>query len=41
MRSIVLEKPFHFRYTEVPFDAELAPDEVLLKIHNIGICGTD
>jgi 2-desacetyl-2-hydroxyethyl bacteriochlorophyllide A dehydrogenase len=41
MRSIVLEKPFQFQYAEVPFDAELAPDEVLLKIHTIGICGTD
>jgi 2-desacetyl-2-hydroxyethyl bacteriochlorophyllide A dehydrogenase len=41
MRSIILEKPFHFTFSKVPFDAELAPEEVLLKIHNIGICGTD
>ncbi len=41
MKSIVLETPFSFQYQEVPFDATLAADEVLLKIHNIGICGTD
>ncbi len=41
MKSIVLEKPFNFAYSEVPFDATLAPNDVLLKIHNIGICGTD
>ena len=41
MKSIVLEKPFSFQYKEVAFDATLASDEVLLKIHNIGICGTD
>ena len=41
MKSILLEKPYAFRYENIPFDATLAPNEVLLKIHNIGICGTD
>lgn len=41
MKSIILEKPYAFRYENIPFDARLAPDDVLLKIHNIGICGTD
>ena len=41
MKSIILEKPFAFQYHHTPFDSSLAADEVLLKVHNIGICGTD
>ena len=41
MKSLILEKPYQFRYQEVSKDETLAPNEVLLKIHNIGICGTD
>lgn len=41
MKSLILEKPFAFQYKEIPNDETLAPNEVLLKIHNIGICGTD
>ena len=41
MKSLILEKPFAFQYAQVAFEDALAPDEVLLKIHNIGICGTD
>jgi 2-desacetyl-2-hydroxyethyl bacteriochlorophyllide A dehydrogenase len=41
MKSIILEKPYTFHYKEIDRDETLAPDEVLLKIHNIGICGTD
>ena len=41
MKSLILQKPFDFQYKEVPNDPSLAPNEVLLKIHNIGICGTD
>ncbi len=41
MKSLILEKLFVFQYKEVAFDDTLAPDEVLLKIHSIGICGTD
>ena len=41
MKSLILEKPFAFQYKEAAFDDALAPDEVLLRIHNIGICGTD
>lgn len=41
MKSLILEKPFVFQYQQAAFDATLASHEVLLKIHNIGICGTD
>jgi 2-desacetyl-2-hydroxyethyl bacteriochlorophyllide A dehydrogenase len=41
MKSLILEKPFIFQYRHVSFDATLVSNEVLLKIHNIGICGTD
>ncbi len=41
MKSLILEKPFVFQYRHVSFDPTLVPNEVLLKIHNIGICGTD
>lgn len=41
MKTIILEKPFAFQYHYTPFNASLEADEVLLKIHNIGICGTD
>ncbi|MBL7816627.1 MAG: zinc-binding alcohol dehydrogenase family protein [Saprospiraceae bacterium] len=41
MKSILLEKPYHFTYKDIESDESLAPDQVLLKIHNIGICGTD
>ena len=41
MKSIILNKPFDFKLSEVDFDPTLQPNEVLLKIHRIGICGTD
>lgn len=41
MNSIILQKPFTFQYQEVDFDSTLSDNEVLLKIHAIGICGTD
>lgn len=41
MKSIILEKPFSFQYRETAFDNTIAAHELLLKIHTIGICGTD
>jgi 2-desacetyl-2-hydroxyethyl bacteriochlorophyllide A dehydrogenase len=41
MKSILLEKPSHFVQKEIEFDSELSDNEVLIKIHRIGICGTD
>lgn len=39
--SIVLEKPGCFESINSEIDTDLQPDEALLKVHRIGICGTD
>lgn len=39
--SIVLEQPGFFKQKTLELDTSLQPDEALLKVHRIGICGTD
>ncbi|MDW7693355.1 zinc-binding alcohol dehydrogenase family protein [Flammeovirgaceae bacterium SG7u.111] len=41
MKTIVLEKPGKLAYADRHFDLRLRPDEVLLKVRRIGICGSD
>src|SRR5690606_23656240 len=41
MNSIVLEEPGRLINKELPFSDDLRPEEALLKVHRIGICGTD
>jgi 2-desacetyl-2-hydroxyethyl bacteriochlorophyllide A dehydrogenase len=41
MKSIVLNEPGAFRLTEVGPPASPGPDEVQVRIHQVGICGTD
>jgi len=41
MKAIQLEKPQSFRPIEIAEPAQPAPGEALLRIHRIGICGTD
>lgn len=41
MKSLFLQQPFSFQYSEAELDPVPAPHEVLLKIHRVGICGTD
>ncbi len=41
MKTIILNKPGEFIKTERDFNDDLAENEALLKIHRIGICGTD
>ena len=41
MKSIILNSPFKFQHIQRNFDDTLKPDEALIKIHRIGICGTD
>ncbi|MEM9675195.1 MAG: zinc-binding alcohol dehydrogenase family protein [Bacteroidota bacterium] len=41
MRTIVLEEPGTFNYTNTTPDEDLREDEALVKVHSIGICGTD
>ena len=41
MKAISLDQPQQFRYLEIPEPAAPAPGEALVRIHRIGICGTD
>jgi alcohol dehydrogenase len=41
MRNIILQKPGDFQHLETETDFDLKPDEALLKVHRVGICGTD
>jgi 2-desacetyl-2-hydroxyethyl bacteriochlorophyllide A dehydrogenase len=41
MKTIVLEQPGHLLLTETTLLEELAPDEALVRVHRVGICGTD
>src|SRR5690606_7844465 len=39
--TIILREPGKLENIQTEIDAALKPDEVLLKVHRIGICGTD
>lgn len=41
MKALSLESPQSFRYLEIPEPGKPGLDEVLVRIHRIGICGTD
>jgi len=41
MKAILLEQPKSFRVIDVPEPAAPGPGEALVRIHRIGICGTD
>lgn len=41
MKALILEKPFSFQLAEKELVEDLKPDEALIKIRKIGICGTD
>ena len=41
MKAIVLEMPQHFVITEIPEPGKPGPGEALVRVHRIGICGTD
>ena len=41
MKTIVLEKPGEFRLTETEPPGPPGPGEALVKVHRVGICGTD
>jgi D-arabinitol dehydrogenase (NADP+) len=40
MKAIVYDAPRRFEYKDVP-EPDIGPDEVLIKIHACGLCGTD
>jgi alcohol dehydrogenase len=41
MKTIVLNDPGNFSYTDTTLNEGLQADEALVKVHRIGICGTD
>src|SRR3954454_23421890 len=41
MKAIQLEKPQNFRPIEIPEPSQPGADEALVKIHRVGVCGTD
>src|ERR1051325_8870439 len=41
MKTIVLEEPGRFVGKETEFPAAPGPGEALVRVHRIGICGTD
>jgi len=41
MKAILLEKPGHFAQVSIPEPAQPASGEVLVRVHRVGICGTD
>ncbi len=41
MRAIQLLQPQQFRLIDIPEPNEPGPDEALVRVHRVGICGTD
>src|SRR3989475_8552134 len=41
MRAIQLEKPQQFRRIDIAAPGEPGPGEALVRVHRVGICGTD
>ena len=41
MKALQLERPQSFRFLELPEPPAPGPGEALLRIHRVGICGTD
>lgn len=41
MKTIILKQAGEFVYTDTTLDEQVKADEALLKVHRIGICGTD
>ena len=41
MQALLLEKPGDFRFIDVPEPAAPGPGEAVVRVHAVGICGTD
>src|SRR5438552_1830756 len=41
MKAIQLEKPRAFRQIVIPEPAQPGPGEAVVRVHRVGICGTD
>ena len=41
MKAISLQEPEKFKIIDLPNPEDPKPNEALVKVHNVGICGTD
>lgn len=41
MKALVLERPGQFRFAEVNMPGDPDPGQALVRVHRIGVCGTD
>lgn len=41
MKALLLESPKHFAFIDTPEPAAPGPGEALVRVHRVGICGTD
>ncbi len=41
MKALSLEAPKHFKQIDIPGPEKPGPGEVLVRVHTVGICGTD
>ncbi len=41
MKTLVLEEPYSFQLTETAAPAQPGPEEALVRVRRVGICGTD
>src|SRR5436190_13511207 len=41
MKAILLERPGHFSITQIDEPQRPSPGEALVRVHRVGICGTD
>lgn len=41
MNAIILERPGRLRLGSSPAPGRLAPDDALVRVHRVGVCGTD
>ncbi|MFZ9822838.1 MAG: alcohol dehydrogenase catalytic domain-containing protein, partial [Gemmataceae bacterium] len=41
MKAILLEQPKNFKMIDIAEPGKPGPDEALLKVHRVGICGSD
>jgi alcohol dehydrogenase len=41
MKALQLEQPKHFRQIDLPEPGNPGPDEAVVRVHRVGVCGTD
>ena len=41
MKALLLEKPKHFTFIDIPEPVQPGPGEAVIRVHAVGICGSD